>query len=189
MTAVEGRRAHASAAAAPPRRVGRFGPTRPTRRSSSTPASCTPRQRVPSAWEASGPARYVIEVWPSSTRCSAAFFTARTLSLTTDVTDRTERFSTTTGLRLATARISWSLSREDARTNPSTVASSRASALASARSDSCVSTTASVRSCVTAARSAPRTMPTKTGLPMSATTRARTPDPREDSGTCMREDR
>jgi hypothetical protein len=82
MTAVDGLSIQCSSAA-PPRIVGQEwaktsdlqvkfdgGPFE-------TPPAC------PSAQDASGPARYEIDVWPSSPRCSAAFMIAYALSLTT----------------------------------------------------------------------------------------------------------
>ena len=57
ITPVLGLAAHCSAACDPPRIVGRKGPSRRTWRSRSKPASRSPRQRIPSAHEASGPAK------------------------------------------------------------------------------------------------------------------------------------
>ena len=69
---------------------------------------------------------------------------ACTLSLMTEETSATVRFSKTTGVRLATLRIAWSPIREALRMTPSTRGSSRSTASRSIGSDSWVSTTSMV---------------------------------------------
>jgi hypothetical protein len=94
------------------------------------------------------------------------------LSLTTDGTWSTRRFSTTSGAALATVRSRASGSRDEVRMIPSTRVRTRSNNSCSVDSDSCVSASTRVYPACPAVRSAPRIIPKFTGLVMSATTMA-----------------
>ena len=101
--------------------------------------------------------------------------------MTTEATSLTIRFSSTMGMRLASERMAASDIRDELRIAPSTCDASRSNADRSVDSDSWVSSSSTVKPRSCAARSAPRIIPKKTGLAMSATTTTRIPVPRSDT--------
>ena len=92
------------------------------------------------------------------------------VSVDTDGTWSTRRFSTTTRTDFASVRMAASDIRDEVSTTPSTTGTRRSSASSSVPGDSWLSAITMVWPACRAVRSAPLIMPKKTGLVMSATT-------------------